>query len=259
MSPIGSLATAAMLVAAGTMMMAFPGVPPPGAGSRVDAPAVVTDAVVPESVVPDSVVPESVVPESVDPEPAPPGGDPDQPPADNDAGDPGDPVDPVGPVNSVPVSVAVPDLGIRATVIPTGLDAERGVIVPEDVMVTGWYTGSQPLGADAGATVIVGHRDSRTQGSGALVSIDQLAAGAIITAMDRDGTVYDYVVQTVEVLDKTRFPAEAPRIFAMDGPHRLTLITCGGAFDEAARSYESNVIVTAVALESRTGAAAPGG
>jgi sortase (surface protein transpeptidase) len=256
MTPIGSLTAAAMLVAAGAMFTALPGSPQPGADSPAAVPAVVADPAVPDAVVPNPVVPDALVRDAVAPNPVSTGGDPEQPPTD-DA--PVDDVDAVEPAGSEPVSVAVPDLGIRATVIRTGLDTERGVIVPEDVMVTGWYTGSQPLGADAGATVIVGHRDSRTQGSGALVSIDQLATGAIITAMDRDGAVYDYVVQTVEVLDKTRFPEEARRIFALDGPPRLTLITCGGTFDEAARSYESNVIVTAVAVGSGTGATALGG
>jgi len=151
-----------------------------------------------------------------------------------------------------PVAVALPDLGIRSEVIATGLDAGRGVVVPDDVLVTGWYTGSRRLDARRGATVIVGHRDSREQGQGALSSIEELRVGATIRATGRDGTAYDYAVSTVEFVDKTQFAAAAARIFSLHGPHRLTLITCGGAFDEEARSYESNVIVTAYPVADDT-------
>lgn len=47
-----------------------------------------------------------------------------------------------------------------------------GVTVPEDVSITGWYDGSKPLDARQRATVIVGHRDARTQGPGALYGIE---------------------------------------------------------------------------------------
>ncbi len=43
---------------------------------------------------------------------------------------------------------------------------------------------------------------------------------------------------------KTRVPLGA--LFARTGAPRLTLITCGGSFDRATRSYLANVVVTAV-------------
>jgi hypothetical protein len=94
MTPIGSLTAAAMLVAAGAMLMALPGAPPPGAGSPVDAPAVVTDPVAPDAVVPDPVATR---------------GDREQAPTLDDSVDPVDPADPADPrdsVDSEPVSVA---------------------------------------------------------------------------------------------------------------------------------------------------------
>jgi hypothetical protein len=36
------------------------------------------------------------------------------------------------------------------------------------------------------------------------------------------------------------------RLFSPEGPHRLVLISCAGAFDPATRSYADNVAVTAV-------------
>jgi hypothetical protein len=36
------------------------------------------------------------------------------------------------------------------------------------------------------------------------------------------------------------------QLFSGTGAPRLTLITCGGSFDAARRSYRENVVVTAV-------------
>ena len=37
-----------------------------------------------------------------------------------------------------------------------------------------------------------------------------------------------------------------PRLFARRGKPALALVTCGGAFDEATRTYAENVVVWAV-------------
>jgi len=145
-----------------------------------------------------------------------------------------------------PISLSIPDLGVESPVVTTSMDASRGVTVPEDVMETGWYDGSRRLGASYGSTVIVGHRDSATQGSGALFGIEELPLGSTITVTAQDGTTHEFIVDSVELIDKSLLPAEAPRIFSLTGEYRLVLITCGGAFDEGARSYLSNVVITAL-------------
>ena len=144
-----------------------------------------------------------------------------------------------------PVALRIPDLGIDSGIVRTGMDVNRSIVVPEDVLVTGWFDGSRRLGASQGSTVVVGHRDSATQGSGALYGIEELSVGASVTVQGRDGTPYSYTVQSVEFIDKDDLPSQAPRVFTREGPARLVLITCGGAFDESARSYLSNVVVIA--------------
>ena len=145
-----------------------------------------------------------------------------------------------------PISLSIPDLGVESPVVTTSMDASRSIVVPEDVMETGWYDGSRRLGASYGSTVIVGHRDSATQGSGALFGIEDIPLGATITVTAQDGTPHEFIVDSVELIDKSLLPAEAPRIFSLTGEYRLVLITCGGAFDEGARSYLSNVVITAL-------------
>ena len=145
-----------------------------------------------------------------------------------------------------PISLSIPDLGVDSPVVTTSMDTSRSLVVPEDVLETGWYDGSRRLGASYGSTVIVGHRDSATQGSGALFGIEEIPLGATITVTAQDGTAHEFIVDSVEFIDKDSLPQEAPRIFTHRGPYRLVLITCGGAFDESIRSYESNVVITAL-------------
>lgn len=145
-----------------------------------------------------------------------------------------------------PISLMIPDLGVESPVVTTAMDANRSIVVPEDVMETGWYDGSRRLGASYGSTVIVGHRDSASQGSGALFGIEEIPLGSTITVTAQDGTPHEFIVDSVELIDKSLLPAEAPRIFTRTGDYRLVLITCGGAFDESLRSYESNVVITAL-------------
>lgn len=150
------------------------------------------------------------------------------------------------PLLREPVTLEVPDLGIETAVVRTSMDANGAVLVPEDILVTGWFDGGRRLDARQGNTVIVGHRDSATQGSGALYAIEDIPVGSKITVTGRDGTPYAYDVTSVEFIDKANLPGEAARVFTRYGPHRLVLITCGGAFDESAGSYLSNIVVTAV-------------
>ena len=144
-----------------------------------------------------------------------------------------------------PTSVSIPSMGVQASVIPVGLDDGGGVFVPEDVRTLGWYTASVPVAADQGSAVIVGHRDSAVQGAGAFSGIENLAAGEVIEVATGDGTMETYTVDEVRLVAKSDFASIANEAFAMNGEHRLTLITCGGAFDSAAGSYLSNVFVIA--------------
>jgi hypothetical protein len=134
--------------------------------------------------------------------------------------------------------------GRSAPVDAVGLDADRQVVVPEDVRRAGWYAPGPQPGARAGSAVLVGHADDADQGLGTFAGLRELAAGdevVVRTAAGRD-LVYDVV--SFERFAKAEVPMD--RLFTTQGPHRLVLISCGGAFDPVRRSYADNVVVTAV-------------
>jgi sortase (surface protein transpeptidase) len=91
--------------------------------------------------------------------------------------------------------------------------------------------------------VLVGHVDSARQGEGAFFALHSLAVGTRVVVSMTDGRPVTYRVASREQFPKSRVPLQS--LFATTGAPRLTLITCGGSFDETIRSYRDNLVVTA--------------
>ena len=142
-----------------------------------------------------------------------------------------------------PVRIRVPNAGVDAPVVVTGVDERGGMAVPEDVRTVGWYRFGAGPGAAAGSAVLAGHVDDRIQGRGAFYRLADLPAASPVEVTLADGTVLTYRVGAVEQMAKTVLPAD--RLFARDGSPQLALITCGGDFDREKGGYTDNVVVTA--------------
>ena len=145
----------------------------------------------------------------------------------------------------LPQVLEIPAFDVVSDVVPVGKDASGGVAVPDDIRTTGWYERSAWIGAQQGSIVLVGHRDSAADGAGALYGIEQLEVGDSLVLSAQDGTPQRFRVREIKSVEKTKFSTIVEDVFDLASPYRLTLITCGGAFDEAAGSYLSNIIVTA--------------
>jgi hypothetical protein len=141
-----------------------------------------------------------------------------------------------------PVRLTIPTQQVTADVVP--VDAPGGVLdVPEDVHRVGWWSGSALAGAAEGTTVLDGHVDSAVAGEGALFRLGDLRAGDPLL-LDTAARRLRYTVAARQVIHKTgALPAE---LFAGAGPHRLVVISCGGPFDRATRSYRDNIVVVAL-------------
>jgi sortase (surface protein transpeptidase) len=90
--------------------------------------------------------------------------------------------------------------------------------------------------------VIAGHVDS-TAGPAVFFSLRDLRRGDAVLVVDRRGTVHHFVVDGVRSYPKDRFPTAS--VYGPQPLPVLRLITCTGAFDEAARSYVDNLVVSA--------------
>jgi len=86
----------------------------------------------------------------------------------------------------------------------------------------------------------------------------ELRAGDPVVITRSDGKDVTFQVNAVEQYPKGAFPSNA--VYGPAPGSSLRLITCGGTFDAAARSYRDNIVVYAseVAVAPTPPAAAPG-
>jgi sortase (surface protein transpeptidase) len=169
-------------------------------------------------------------------------------PATEEATPPPNAVTPTVPPDLVPTRVRIPSIEVDSGVIDLGVNPDRTLEVPEDIGVTGWYTGRSVPG-EIGPGVVVGHVDSAVAGAGVFFHLRDLEEGARIEVERSDGSVAEFVVTSVVLVEKDEFPTE--EVYGSTEQPTLRLITCGGSFDRGAGSYLGNVIVYAEHLGNR--------
>ncbi|MFK4104495.1 class F sortase [Streptomyces sp. NPDC019531] len=151
-----------------------------------------------------------------------------------------------GPLKGArPQRLDIPDLGVQAPVVARGLDV-RGALDPppfDQPGVVGWYAAGAAPGA-AGTALMVGHVDTETRPA-VFYKISALRPGETVRVVRDDGRVAEFTVDDVQVLTRDRFDARQAYGQRASGRAELRLITCGGTFDRASRSYTANVIVSA--------------
>lgn len=147
------------------------------------------------------------------------------------------------PTTRRPVRVQVARLDVRASVQPVGVGADGAMVIPKDARRVGWYRFGPAPGHLEGSAVLAGHVDSRTQGQGVFFRLAAIEVGDVILLTQAGGAKLTYRVVARESLEKERLPTE--ELFARDGPPRLTLITCSGAYIPSLGGYQSNLVVTA--------------
>lgn len=140
-----------------------------------------------------------------------------------------------------PVHIEIPAVGIASDLERLGLAGDGAIKTPDDWDAAGWYRGG-PRPGQQGAAVILGHVDSTT-GPAVFYRLRRLEPGDRIKVDRADGTTVAFEVERVEQHGKTRFPTDD--VYYPTSEPTLRLVTCGGDFDTAARSYTDNVVVFA--------------
>jgi hypothetical protein len=138
-----------------------------------------------------------------------------------------------------PVALQIPAIGVRTRLVQLGITRQDTLQVPSSPSVAGWYTGS-PRPGDIGSSIIAGHIDSYL-GPGVFYRLSELHPGDRIYVLQADGKSAVFRVTAVHQYLKTHFPAAA--VYGPVPDAELRLISCGGTFDYATRSYLSNVVV----------------
>ncbi|WP_328871636.1 class F sortase [Streptomyces sp. NBC_00287] len=153
---------------------------------------------------------------------------------------------PAGPLDEAqPQRIDIPGLGVQAPVVARGLDPQGAVDPPpfDQPGVVGWYAAGAAPGA-AGTALMVGHVDTETRPA-VFYKISALKPGETVRVIRDDGRVAEFTVDDVQVVTRDRFDARQAYGPREPGRAELRLITCGGTFDRASRSYTANVVVSA--------------
>ncbi|PWR10358.1 class F sortase [Micromonospora acroterricola] len=155
---------------------------------------------------------------------------------------------PAGLARSAPTSIEIPRIGVDATIMSLGTNPDGTVQVPplEQADQAGWYEpGASP--GETGNAVIVGHVDSAKLGPAVFFDLGSLVPGDTITVRRADGRAVAFRVDSVKSYPKTSFPTEL--VYGPNDRPGLRVVTCGGQFDQAAKSYPDNVVVFATLVE----------
>lgn len=146
---------------------------------------------------------------------------------------------------SAPVALDIPAIGVSGPVNSVGLNPDRTLEVPAPGPLydqAAWYRGS-PTPGRVGPSVILGHVDSAASGPSVFYDLARMQVGNRIMVTLADQSVRTFAVDAVRQVPKDDFPRF--EVYGDTPGSELRLITCGGAFDTAARSYRDNTVVFA--------------
>jgi sortase (surface protein transpeptidase) len=142
---------------------------------------------------------------------------------------------------ALPVRLQIPAIDVSTPLVKLGRLPDGSLQVPKDWDTAGWYD-KGPRPGQPGPAVILGHVDS-TRGPAVFYQLRALRPGDTVRVGLADGRILVFRVQRVQRYPKDEFPTEAVYFPTLN--RELRLITCGGEFDYAARSYRDNIVVYA--------------
>lgn len=142
--------------------------------------------------------------------------------------------------SAAPVQLLIVSQNLHPLVESVGVDTSGDMAVPTNYWRVGWYS-SGPVPGDPGDAVIDGHVGAPDVPL-VFARLYSVRPGDQIVVVLADGSRRAFTVDSV-----TSWPASAhpPGLFVSDGPPRLSLITCGGAFNKFNNTYPNRLIVGA--------------
>jgi LPXTG-site transpeptidase (sortase) family protein len=152
-------------------------------------------------------------------------------------------LDTVTPVRLEPPAwrLVIASIGVDAHIEPVGLDAQHAMASPSSLETVGWFN-QGPLPGQPGDAVIDGHYGLPSTPA-VFRDLDRLRAGDTLQVIWPDGRQLQFRIATATVVSANSPPP--PDVFTRSGPPRLTLITCGGRWEQSQRTYSERLIVTA--------------
>lgn len=146
-----------------------------------------------------------------------------------------------------PKKITIKSIDVDTYIQKVGVDQNRQIAVPTNINLTGWFVdGARP--GESGLSIIDGHFDGNSR-DGVFARLAEVKANDEVAIEMGSGEVRTFRVKRVTTV-KTE--AAAAELFSQDPSitSQLSLITCGGTFNDANRSYDQRIIVVAERIDS---------
>ncbi len=164
-----------------------------------------------------------------------------------------------GSKGQVPIAISIPDANVDAEVEKNKI-VDGQMLDPSGPWVASWYQETAKAGdtVDYRNVVMSGHVDYWGVGPSIFQSVGSLGPGAQINITGENGDVFTYAVTKVENVPAQPTAEQLNAIVGRSKTPVLTIITCGGDFDQAKGEYLSRTIVRADLISTAAGVAQPG-
>jgi sortase (surface protein transpeptidase) len=154
--------------------------------------------------------------------------------------EPDQPVEPIS-AGGVPIWLRIPSIGVDADIVPVEMDDDGAMSAPEDPDTVAWWSLGYGTGVP-GNIVLAAHINwgGKLRVFGRL---QELGPGDQVVLVDDLAREFIYEVAWSYWVDAEGAAVE--EIFDSSGGLELTLITCGGRYDPATRTYADRLIARA--------------
>lgn len=143
--------------------------------------------------------------------------------------------------SGVPERLTIPKIMVDAAIEQVGLSGGE-VGVPSGPTNAAWFNLS-PRPGDKGVSVIDGHYGWKDGIPAVFDSLSKLQKGDKVFVQDEKGDTVTFVVRGARTY---RTDEDSSSVFySSDGKAHLVLITCGGVWEKALKSYSERIVVLA--------------
>jgi LPXTG-site transpeptidase (sortase) family protein len=146
------------------------------------------------------------------------------------------------PSSAAIARLQIPGIGVDASVVTLGVDADGTMQAPSTPTDVGWYDFSARPGR-TGNAVFAGHVDYIHYGPAVFWRLHELQPGDEVDVVLVDGSRFAYRVTSVTAYDDATAPVA--EIVGPTAAQSVTLITCTGVFDSTAHNYNQRLVVRA--------------
>jgi len=144
-----------------------------------------------------------------------------------------------------PKYISLPSIAASGFIQKVGIDQNGQIATPNNVNLAAWYVNSVAPG-QPGLSIILGHVDGYTS-PGIFIHLSKLKPGDHFTVQLGSGTLLTYDVIKVVAVSASN---AVSTLFSQDPniKSQLNLVTCGGTFNSATKSYAERVVVDAALI-----------